>query len=116
MATNGTQSWPERLFRLFERTSSDDQLALVVEDKNASGDWSYYSGENGTVTVAEGQRVLMITVANSSHSVTASFSINGGPSVLVPPVSSISIRPSGSLVAPTIVFTNSTAYFIEVVS
>lgn len=81
-------------------------------DKNF-GTWSYYSGSSGTVTVSAGQRVIGI----GCHATTAgSFTINGGSSIPVPANTGISIEPLGNVIAPTIVFTGTDSYLIEVVS
>lgn len=77
------------------------------------GSWSYYSGLSGTVTVSSGQRVLSI----SCHATNvATVTINSGSAITVPPNCGFSSSPAGNLVAPTIVFSNTDAYFIEVVS
>lgn len=81
-------------------------------DKNF-GTWAYYAGTNGTVAVTSGQRVLGI----GTHATTAgSFTINGGTSIPIPAGVSVNIEPLANLVAPTIVFTGTDSYFIEVVS
>jgi hypothetical protein len=84
----------------------------VNVDKNF-GAWSYYAGSFGTVTVSGGQRVLGIGV----HATTAGvLTINGGASIPIPAGVSINIEPLANLVAPTIVFTNTDSYMVEVVS
>lgn len=81
-------------------------------DKNF-GTWSYYAGVSGTVTVAGGQRVLGIGTHASSA---GSFTINGGNSIPVPAGVAVNINPLANVVAPTIVFTGTDSYFVEVVS
>lgn len=81
-------------------------------DKNF-GTWAYYAGTSGTVVVTAGQRVLGIGCHGTSA---ASFTINGGTLVPVPAGVSVNIEPLGNVVAPTIVFTGTDSYFIEVVS
>lgn len=84
----------------------------VNVDKNF-GTWSYYAGSVGTVIVTSGQRVLGI----GAHATTAgSFTINGGASIPIPSGVSININPLANLIAPTIIFTGTDSYFIEVVS
>jgi hypothetical protein len=81
-------------------------------DKNF-GTWAYYAGTSGTVTVSAGQRVTAIT----AHCTTAgSMTINSGATITIPANTSFADNPLGNLTAPTIVFTGTDAYFIEVVS
>lgn len=85
----------------------------IVVTSVAAGVWSYYSGVSGTVNVTSGQRVVGI----SAHSAAGgSMTINGGPSIVLPANTAVSIAPNGNLTAPTIVFTSTDTYFIEVVS
>jgi hypothetical protein len=80
-------------------------------DKNF-GTWSYYAGSSGTVVVSAGQRVIGIGV----HATTAgSFTINGGASIPIPANVGISIEPLGNIIAPTIIFTGTDSYMVEVV-
>ena len=92
------------------------QTTQPVSETNVDrnfGTWGYYAGINGSVTVTSGQRVLGI----GTHTTTAgSFTINGGSSIPVPAGVSVNIQPLANLVAPTIVFTGTDSYFIEVVS
>jgi hypothetical protein len=92
------------------------QTTQPVSETNVDrnfGTWGYYAGTNGSVTVTSGQRVLGI----GTHATTAgSFTINGGSSIPVPAGVSVNIQPLANLVAPTIVFTGTDSYFIEVVS
>jgi len=79
---------------------------------NLTGTWSYYSGVSGTVNVTTSQRVTGI----SAHSTAGgTMTINGGSTITIPANCAISISPNGNLVAPTIVFTTTDAYFIEAV-
>jgi len=89
-----------------------DVISYANVDKNF-GTWSYYAGASGTVTVTAGQRVLGI----AAHATNAgTVTINGGPTVILPAGVSWELEPLGNLVAPTVVFTNTDTYFIEVVS
>lgn len=89
---------------------------LPVSESNIDrnfGTWAYYSGINGTVVVTGGQRVVGI----SAYSATGgSFTINGGSTITLPAGTAISIEPNANLIAPTIIFTGTNTYFIEVVS
>jgi hypothetical protein len=78
-----------------------------------AGTWAYYAGVSGTVNVAAGQRVIGI----AAHSTLGgSMTINGGASIPIPANVGISFSPQGNLVAPTIVFTSTDSYAVEVVS
>lgn len=80
---------------------------------NQAGTWSYYAGASGTVNVSSSERVLGI----ATHALTAgSFTIDGGDSIPVPANTGIAIQPLGNLVGPTIVFSGTDSYFVEVVS
>ena len=87
--------------------------ALNTNIAKEYGTWSYYSGTSGTVSVTAGQRILSI----SCHATIAgTTTINGGASIPIPANVGFSINMTGILVAPTVVFTNTDSYFIEVVS
>lgn len=90
--------------------------SLAVTDANVDrsfGTWAYHAGALGTVVIPAGQRVLGLT----AHSVGGgTMVINGGDSITIPANTSFLVQPLGNLVAPTIVFTSTDAYFIEVVS
>lgn len=79
-------------------------------DKNY-GTWSYYSGINGSVGVTG--RVVGISAYSALG---GTLTINGGATVTLPIGVAISIEPKGNLVNPTIVFTGTSTYFVEVVS
>lgn len=79
-------------------------------DKNY-GTWSYYSGINGSVSVTG--KVVGISAYSALG---GSFTINGGATITLPIGVAISIEPKGNLVSPTIIFTGTSTYFIEVVS
>lgn len=87
--------------------------AGIASSGLTAGSWAYYAGASGTVTVSAGQRVIGI----AAHATTAgSMTINGGASVPIPANVGLAIAPNGNLVAPTIVFTGTDSYFVEVVS
>lgn len=94
-----------------------NQTAINVSVNSApvsSGVWAYDAGVSGTVVVGVGKRVLQIT---ASATLTAgSLTINGGAAITIPAGRALTIEPRGALVAPTIVFTGTDAYFVEEVS
>lgn len=79
-----------------------------------SGAWGYNAGVAGTLAVAANKRILAIT-ATAPTLGAASLTINGGQTVTIPSGSTITISPRGNLVAPSIVFTGTSAYFVEFV-
>ena len=76
-----------------------------------TGIWSYRSGVADTVVVPSGVRVLQISA--TADATAGSFTINGGDTITIPPYRSMTLEPKGNLVAPTIIFTGTTAYFVE---
>lgn len=91
---------------------TDAQLrasAVAITDSER-GSWGYSAGVSGTVNVAANRRVIGI----AAHSIVGgSLTINGGDSVIIPANGQIAIQPKGNLVAPTLVFTATSSYFIE---
>lgn len=79
---------------------------------NERGTWGYVAGVSGTVVIAAGRRVLGIAAYSTAG---GTLTINGGDSVVIPAASAIGIAPKGNLVAPTLVFTGTTSYFVEFV-
>lgn len=94
--------------------ATETSLSGVKSDLDkVVGTWAYYAGTSGTVNVTSGQRVLGI----SAHSTLGgTMTINGGQTITVPANVSLVITPVGNLTAPTVVFTGTDTYFIEVVS
>ena len=88
--------------------------AVAVYDANVTGTWNYIAGVSGTVSVPSGMRVIGITAHASVSG--ASLTINGGNSFPIISGCAIAISPAGNVIAPTIVFTNTDAYFIETLS
>lgn len=89
------------------------QSVLESNVDKSFGTWSYYGGTAGTVVVTAGQRVLSV----SCHSTTGgTLQINGGQVIPVPANVGFAINPLGNLIAPTITYTGTDSYFIEVVS
>lgn len=87
-----------------------------IDDKlpDLSGTWGYDSGTSGSVTIGASKRVCQITcVAEASG---ATVTINGGSTVTIPALTSLTIEPRANLIAPSLVFTGTAAYFVEHVS
>lgn len=84
--------------------------ANVDTRDNGRGTWGYVAGVSGTVVIAAGRRVLGIAAYSSAG---GTLTINGGDSVVIPAASAIGISPKGNLVAPTLIFTGTTSYFVE---
>ena len=84
------------------------------------GSWSYAAGVDGAVNITGQLRVLQITATALQGQGT--ITINGGDAILLPygeadsVSSSITIEPKGNLVDPVIQFTNTSAYFSEMVA
>jgi len=111
------RSWPERLVQIFERVSPADSDYLAVTDGKMSGEtWAYLAGTSGTVNVPAGGRVLQITAMAPTGGGPCAIAINGGTTIPVPLGASLTIQPRGNLVAPSIVFTATAAYFVEYVA
>ena len=79
-----------------------------------SGTWGYDAGGSGSVTIGAGKRVLQITAV--AGGLGATLTINGGATVTIPALTSITIEPRGNLTAPSLVFTGTSGYFVEHVS
>lgn len=86
--------------------------ASYVVDPKTTGAWGYKSGVDGTPSIPSGAKVLQITATSIAG---GSFTINGGDTVMIPPYGSISIEPKGNLIAPVLVFTSTSGYFVEYV-
>jgi hypothetical protein len=76
------------------------------------GRWSYRAGTSGTVVVSSGLRVVGITAVSAAG---GSLTINSGDAIPVPAGTPLSINPMGNLVAPTIIFDSTNAYFVDTV-
>lgn len=85
---------------------------LATDIEKNYGTWSYYAGINGTVTVGAGLRVVGIS---AYAALGGTITINGGQTITLPIGVAVSISPKGNVVAPTIVFTGTSTYFVEVV-
>jgi hypothetical protein len=95
-----------------QNTNNSFLSSIDSKIPDESGSWGYLAGVSGTVVVANNRRVLTIT-ATAGSLVGASMTINGGQTIVIPVGTSITISPKANLVAPTVVFTATTAYFIE---
>jgi len=89
-----------------------DAAPVSTKHATADGTWGYHAGTSGTPTITG--RVVGITATGGTSA--ASFTINGGDTITVPADMSIEVTPRGNLSAPTIVFTGTASYFVEVVS
>lgn len=76
------------------------------------GVWSYVAGTSGTVVVPDHKRVVGIATAST---VGGSVVINGGDAIPVPAAGFLNIEPKGNLISPTIIFTATTSYMVEMV-
>lgn len=82
-------------------------------DTNVTGTWGYAAGTAGTVTLPAGSKVLQISATSLLG---GSFTVNGGAAITIPANQQFTLEPRGNLVAPTLVFTSTTAYVVEYVS
>ncbi len=87
--------------------------SLAVYDQLLVGTWNYYSGVSGTVNISAGQRVLGITAYSTAG---GSLTINGGSSIIIPSNTALVFNPLGNLTAPTLVFSSTVSYVVEVVT
>jgi len=77
------------------------------------GTWAYAAGVSGTVVVPAGGRVVGIAATST---VGGTITINAGATITVPANTGFSASPQAQLVAPTIVFSGTSSYFVEYVS
>lgn len=91
-------------------TNIELRASPVPISDSERGTWDYVSGVSGTVVIAASRRVLRIA---AHATIAGSLTINGGNSVPIAAGSTLSIEPKGNLVAPTIVFTGTSSYFVE---
>ena len=78
------------------------------------GAWGYNAGTAGTLTVAANKRILSLTVV-APQTTAASMTINAGSTITVPAGTALTLSPRANLVAPTLVFTGTSSYFVEFV-
>lgn len=89
-----------------------DVILSEFSNKNYPN-WAYLSGSAGTVVVAANTCVVSITAYAATG---GTVTINGGTPIILPAGVSISISPRLPVISPTIIFSNTSTYFIEVVS
>lgn len=76
------------------------------------GKWGYVAGTSGTASLPKGVQVISIYMAGSGGSMT----INGGDSIVMPATNAFQINFRHLLlVAPTLVFSSTSSYFVEYV-
>lgn len=93
-------------------SSSDGTTSVDIVAAPSIGTWNYYAGVSGTVMVGAGQRVLAVCAYSLAGGTVV---INGGDTIPVPPGVACNLTPVGNVTAPTVVFTSTDSYFIEVV-
>ncbi len=81
---------------------------------NEAGTWDYRAGASGSPRSFAG-RVIGIA-AHAPTSAGGSVTINGGDAIPVPAGAGIELAPRGNVVSPTIVFTGTDSYMVELVS
>lgn len=86
-----------------------DVVLAEFSNKNYPS-WTYMSGSAGTAVVAANH----IFVNLSAYAATGgTVTINGGSPIIIPAGVSFSLSPRCPIIAPTIVFSNTSTYFIE---
>lgn len=95
-----------------QTTGNTSLSSLNNKTPDLSGTWGYGAGLSGTLVVAANKRIMSIT-ATAAPLVPASMTINGGQTITIPAGTSITIQPRANLIAPTLVFTTTSAYFVE---
>lgn len=90
------------------------QAALLAAMNVDTGTWSYVAGVSGTVVAGAGKRVVGISATASGAG--AYITINGGDQILVMASTALNMAPRGQLVAPTIVFSGTSTYLVEMVT
>lgn len=95
-----------------QTTGNTSLSSLDNKTPDLSGTWGYNAGLSGTLVVAANKRIMSIT-ATAAPLVPASMTINGGQTITIPAGTSITIQPRANLIAPTLVFTTTSAYFVE---
>lgn len=91
-------------------------LTLVDKTPDEEGTWDYYAGTSDAALVVVG-RVIGITAATTTAG--ATVTINGGDPIPLPwitgVVTSVDIAPRANLVSPTISFSGTASFLVEVV-
>lgn len=97
------------------QTITNNKLTSIDnKTPNITGTFGYKSAANGTLTLTGSKRVLSITA--TSGNTASTVQINGGDIINIPILKNISINVAGNITDPTIVFTNTTSYFVSYVS
>ena len=100
--------------------ATEETLAAILDGEfGVQGVWGYKAGVSGSITLAANQKVVSIyAVALESA---GSVVINGGDTIPVPYGATDKVSSAfgdlirGDLIAPTIVFTGTDAYFVQYV-
>lgn len=85
---------------------------LASQPEVSGNSWGYAAGVSGTPTLPVGARVISI-VALAGTVQGATFTIDGGDSVVVPLNRSLSVDFSIPQTDPTLVFTDTVSYMVE---
>lgn len=78
---------------------------------NRPGLFAYTAGTAGTATIPAAGRVYQVTCHASGAG--ATFTINGGATIQVISGTAFSLNFGGILIAPTLVFTNTDAFYVD---
>lgn len=100
-------------FPVVQQVSGTVSTTPSAADTNVTGTWAYAAGTAGTVTLPAGSKVLQISATSLAG---GSFTVNGGSAITIPANQQFTLEPRGNLVAPTLVFTSTTAFVVEYVS
>lgn len=95
--------------RQIDNDTDGSKYRQKVWDAGPVGTWGYLAGVSGTETVTG--RVVSIAARGTG----ATLTINGGDTVAIPD-GGFEFSPSGALVDPVLVFTDTDSYFVEVVT
>lgn len=99
--------------RVVATQPAQDEFGLVVRPVDAQvGAWGYLAGVSGTAVVSG--RILQISATTGDNP--ASFTIDGGDTIVIPSNQHLTVEPRGNLVDPTLVFSGTASYFVEFVS
>jgi len=87
------------------------RLKVSATQEAMDGEWAYYAGTAGSITVAG--RVLAVSATAGSEG--GYFTVNGGDQIIIEAFSSYTLEPRGALTSPVIGFVGTDGYVIEVV-
>lgn len=111
---SGTISLPTGAATASNQATANNSLSSIdgkIPDE--SGTWSYIAGTSGSPSISGSKRVLQITAIGGSSGGT--LTINGGNTITIPALTSITISPRANLTDPALVFTSTSSYFVEMV-